>query len=326
MNEYLITVVVAVYNGTKYIERCLASLIEQTIFESLQIVLVDDGSTDSSLEILKNYEKKYENINVIHIQNQGVSQARNIGMSVAKGEYITFVDIDDWVDSACYEEMYLQARSKNADIVAAGMYISNGNKDIVERKISIGNQIVTGEMGVYDYLIESVDVHCWNKLFKANTIKEIKFDTNLKIAEDRLFVYWCFVSAKVVVLMGESFYHYYQNPASVMNQKFSEKNMDSLRAAEKILVLTQTKYPQLKEYAKAMYISTACRMYCEMCRNNQYRKLQLCRDLRSQIKMYKIVDATKYMSKKHTIALMFAKISPRLFGMFRRNSYLKFVK
>ena len=326
MNEYLITVVVAVYNGEKYIERCLTSLIEQTIFESLQIVLVDDGSTDSSLEILKNYEIKYQNINVIYTQNQGVSHARNIGMSAIKGKYVTFVDIDDWVDNTCYEEMYLQARSENADIVAAGMYISNDNKDIVERKISIGNQVVTSEMGVYAYLIESVDVHCCNKLFKVSTIKEIKFDTNLKIAEDRLFVYLCFSEAKVIVLMEESFYHYYQNPASVMNQKFSEKNVDSWRVAEKILVLTQTKYPQLKEYAKAMYISTACRLYCEMCRNNRYRKLQLCRDLRSQIKMYKIVDARKDMSKKHAIALMFAKISPRLYGIFRRNSYLKFVK
>lgn len=326
MCESLISVIIAVYNGANYIDRCVTSLIKQTIFENLQIIIVDDGSTDSSLEILKKYEEKYENIDVVHIQNQGVSNARNVGMQYVKGSYITFVDIDDWVEDTCYEKMYSRARRENADIVAAGMYISDDNKDIVERKVAKGEEVITGETGVFDFLTEKIDVHCCSKLFKAETMKQIGFEVNLKIAEDRLFVYQCFLAAKVIVLMDESFYHYYQNPASVMNQKFSEKNIDSLYAAEKISSLTQLMFPQFKKYAEAMYMSTACRVYCEMIGNSLYKETDICRELQNLIKNYKMVEAHKYMSRKHTIVLLLAKINPKAFNFLRRNSYLKFMK
>lgn len=326
MKNYIISIILPVYNGSEFIDKCMNSLIQQTIFEDLQIIIIDDGSSDQSLELLKRYEKQYENIEVFHTENRGVSHARNIGMGAARGEYVTFVDIDDWVDPICYKEMCITAQKTKADIVAAGLYICDDEKDIVERKITEKEQIITCEIAILDYLTEKIDVHCCNKIFKTELIRIHMFDSKLKIAEDRWFLYECILSSKRIVLMERSFYHYYQNPSSVMNQKFSEKNIDGLYVAKRILHMTTKKYPEMKGYAEAMYMSTACRLYCEMSCETKYKKLPLYNELMNQVKKYKITDAKKHMSKKHFIALIFAKLNPRIFNVIRKNTYIKFVK
>lgn len=133
MKEYAISIIIPVYNGEKYLKRCLDSIVNQTIFSELQIIVVNDGSTDNTLSIIKKYKEVYgDNIVVANIPNGGVSNARNVGIEIATGKYLTFVDADDWVDQGCYEKMYRKAQESLVDIVAAGFFISNDNKDILK--------------------------------------------------------------------------------------------------------------------------------------------------------------------------------------------------
>lgn len=120
MNKIFVSIIVPVYNVEKYLARCLNSLIEQTLYE-IEIICVDDGSTDNSPKILKQYADKYPNIKIITQTNKGLSAARNTGMNHAQGKYIGFVDSDDWIDKDFYEKLFYTAQKYNASISAAGI-------------------------------------------------------------------------------------------------------------------------------------------------------------------------------------------------------------
>ena len=112
----LLSVIVPVYNVNNYLERCINSILEQN-YQNMEIILVDDGSTDGSSIICDNYSKRYENIKVIHKQNGGLSSARNTGIDNCSGRYISFIDSDDWIDKEMFSEMIAQLEADNSDIV-----------------------------------------------------------------------------------------------------------------------------------------------------------------------------------------------------------------
>ncbi|HFD6724085.1 TPA: glycosyltransferase family 2 protein, partial [Enterococcus faecium] len=114
-----VSVIVPIYNVEKYLRKCVDSLLSQTLKE-IEIVLVDDGSPDASGEIADEYQKKYSNVKTIHRENGGLGPARNTGIENATGEYVAFLDSDDWVESDMYEKLYLVASKENADIVVSG--------------------------------------------------------------------------------------------------------------------------------------------------------------------------------------------------------------
>lgn len=325
MKRYNISVIVPVYNGEKYIKKCLDSIVNQTIFHDIQVIVVDDGSTDNTLHILRAYEKNYKNIMVQSILNAGVSNARNVGLEAATGDYITFVDSDDWLDYDCCEKMYRKARESEADIVAAGFYISNDDKDILKNYVTDREIKKNQKEMIFNFLIGKIDVHCCDKLFLRKTIEKVRFDTSRKTAEDRLFVFETFLCAQTMYCMPEAFYHYYQNENSVMHNKNIGLTMDGIEVSQEILRKTAQKFPELEPYAEAMYISMACRVYCELavrnCKeNSHYIKLE------SDIKKYKLSAAIRYMSGKHLVGFLFAKISPETFQKLRNNIFIRFMK
>ena len=173
MKRYNISVIVPVYNGEKYIKKCLDSIVNQTIFHDILVIVVDDGSTDNTLHILRAYEKNYKNIMVQSILNAGVSNARNVGLEAATGDYITFVDSDDWLDYDCCEKMYRKARESEADIVAAGFYISNDDKDILKNYVTDREIKKNQKEMIFNFLIGKIDVHCCDKLFLRKTIEKV---------------------------------------------------------------------------------------------------------------------------------------------------------
>ena len=291
MKEYAISIIIPVYNGEKYLKRCLDSIVNQTIFSELQIIVVNDGSTDNTLSIIKKYKEVYgDNIVVANIPNGGVSNARNVGIEIATGKYLTFVDADDWVDQGCYEKMYRKAQESLVDIVAAGFFISNDNKDILKEVVG-----------------------------------KIRFDTKLKIAEDRKFLFDVFLVARSVYFIPDIFYHYYQNADSVMHNISGSLNMDGIKVSQLILDKIAESFQELKPYAESMYISMACRVYCELEENNQKNSREY-KKLKNDIKQYRLIDGIRYMSVKHLIALGLAKTSPQIFNKLRRNTFIRFMK
>ena len=150
-----VSVIVPVYNVEKYLDKCLSSLVEQTLSE-IEIIIVDDGSTDSSPEIIKRYAEKYENIISVQKENGGLSDARNFGLPFASGEYIGYLDSDDYIDSEMYEVMYEKAKSTNSDIVECNLHHTYQNYEDTEIMTKL---YAPGELLTHGRCI------VWNKIY-----------------------------------------------------------------------------------------------------------------------------------------------------------------
>lgn len=323
--QYKISLILPVFNAAKYINKCLKSIIKQTIFDDIEIIIVNDGSTDETEEKILAYSNKYTNIVYLKTSNRGVSNARNIGIKHANGLYTAFIDADDWVDSICYEMMLKNAIETRADIVAAGLIVNNNVSSQTTRRVTNVNHTEDNITAIRNFLSGTVDVQLQDKLFRTSIVKNIFFEKGIVIGEDRLFIMDCLFEAKTVSFIRESFYHYYQNEESVMHKKMS---IDTIQCMDYVANRVKEKCKKfsynLLPYAEALYISIICRLYCSLC--DEYPNSKLISKYRQEIKCYKLKDAFHYMSRKHTIALVVAKINPFLFNFLRKNTYLRYMK
>ena len=200
-----VSVIVPVYNVEKYLAECINSIINQTLKE-IEIICVNDGSTDSSLDILREYEKKDNRIKVINKSNGGISSARNAGIEAANGKYIAFVDSDDWVDLDAYEILYRFAKEQHADILCAGW------RNVPAKKC--GRKDCCPKFKVYNDWFkakkkrESI-ISC-NKLYKRSLIikNNLRFNTAISYAEDECFNLCVYPLAKTIVSVPVMFYNY----------------------------------------------------------------------------------------------------------------------
>ena len=189
MNKY--TIILPVYNCEKYISRCLESLIKQD-YSNIEIILIDDGSTDNTAKICDEYRNKDSRITCKHINNEGVSNARNIGLKMATGDYVTFVDADDYVDSKTISSINKIILSENVDIVKYGYYkelnkikIKNKFKTVTNKKIYKKSY----KKLIEPYIFSTNDFgNVWNAFFNKEILKNLIFDINLKYGEDRKFM------------------------------------------------------------------------------------------------------------------------------------------
>ena len=181
-----ISIIVPVYNVEKFLPKCLSSIVSQT-FKDWECILIDDGSSDTSGKICDEYALLNEKITVIHQENKGVSEARNIGIKVSKGEYIGFVDSDDWIEPNTYEIAYNTAISEKADLVQFGFWANDGILDYLEYNQPEG---LFNFCNLRDELWHGV----WSKLIKKSVIYEnnIKFPIGITLAEDMYFSILCF--------------------------------------------------------------------------------------------------------------------------------------
>lgn len=205
MNNVLISVIVPVYNTAPWLRRCLDSLLEQT-YDNLEIICVNDGSTDNSAAILEEYSAKDQRIVVIHQENAGVSAARNAALCVASGEYVTGVDSDDWVPSTTYEKM-LPWLLKAVDMVCYGINGISETGDKVENEYF--ELPATGEQYVNAELIKDTNAFIWNKLFRTEIIKQHKILFPVgKRYEDAIFFYTAAALSRTICYVPEARYCY----------------------------------------------------------------------------------------------------------------------
>lgn len=206
MQDIKVSVIVPIYNTEKFLRKCIESIVNQTL-EEIEIILINDGSTDNSHIICEEYSRKYpEKIRYINNKNIGCSATRNLGISLAKGEYITFVDSDDYIEREMYKEMYEKVKAEEAEIIISGVkYIKIPEK--IER-------IVTPQIfskNISEYLKErNKTAFCWNKLFKRSLIlqKNIKFPENTHNTEDLVFSFKAIVNSKKNCYLEKSYYNY----------------------------------------------------------------------------------------------------------------------
>ena len=206
-----ISVIVPVYNSEKYLPKCLDSLINQT-FNDIEIICVNDGSTDSSAEILNHYAEKYDKIKIITQRNQGISSARNTGIEHAAGEYISFVDSDDFADETMYENL-IKYLPQELICFEAQVFPFDSKNPL--QKMIINNK--KGVHKITDKIIQNTNIYLWNKLFKTSIIKDnnIRFPNGL-IFEDFPFVWEYMLSIKNVCYVNKKYYFYRQHSSSAM--------------------------------------------------------------------------------------------------------------
>lgn len=201
----LVSVIVPVYNAEKYLNRCLESLINQTL-KNIEIICINDGSTDNSLQIIKDYSNKDNRIVVIDQQNQGVSASRNQGMKIAKGEYLAFCDADDWLDLEFYEKLYRETENGTIDVVKGNTAIAYDSK--IEKKGELNALIKTsGYM-----LVTTFQYEWWSAIYKKSMFEDgmIKFH-DARLAEDQLFLCQTLCRVKTFRIVDDVFYYYFQN-------------------------------------------------------------------------------------------------------------------
>lgn len=205
-----VSVILPVYNCEKYLEKSIRSVIEQTAFDLLELILVDDGSSDSSAAICDKYAEKFENISVFHQSNQGVSEARNQGIRRSKGEYIAFLDSDDM-----YEKDYICRMLEHAehDIVCCDYYTEKKDEKILG-KLFEKNIFEVFDNSFYEKITDSRFYSCWNKLFKKSIIKDcnLSFPLGVKYAEDMAFVFEYLKHCKSFYFIASPLYFYNVNP------------------------------------------------------------------------------------------------------------------
>lgn len=230
----LVSVIVPIYNVEKYLPKCLDSIIHQS-YENLEIILVDDGSTDKCPLICDDYAKKDKRIKVIHKNNGGLSDARNVGLEIAKGEYCAFIDSDDYVDTDFIKTLINSAINSHSDIAVCAYYIDSGmnltkQKATTEKEISFNNI-----QAMKDFFAQKsiCGVMTWNKLYKRSlfTNNEITFPIG-RIHEDNFTTYKLLYFAARVCYISDPLYYYVNRPGSIMNRGYSNNTLDIIDAAE----------------------------------------------------------------------------------------------
>ena len=216
-----ISIIVPVYNTAKYLDKCIQTLINQTL-ENIEIIFIDDGSEDNSVEILKNYAKKDKRIRILKQNHKRQGAARNYGLSIAQGEYIGFVDSDDWVKLDMFEKLYYQAKETDSDIVMCSMntFEDGTNKIIVNtyNTLDIFNQkFFENTFTPQDTLnfIFNISVSPYNKIYRKSLIDKnnIKFPENIYF-EDNAFFFQSWLNAKKISLLNQKLYQYRKSTAS----------------------------------------------------------------------------------------------------------------
>ena len=245
----LISVIVPVYKVEQYLDRCVKSIVNQT-YKNLEIILIDDGSPDNSPAICDEWAKKDDRIKVIHKENGGVSRARNLGMELAKGEYISFIDSDDWVHPDFIKILYNAIQDTDSQIAACDMRFLDNVDDVKY-------EIATPEFKCFEpeYAIESMgEPHGFsagpcNKLYHKDMLLNEAFVVD-KRHEDEFFTYKILAKAQKLVFVYAELYFYWQHSDSFMHS-ISESHLDMLEAFLEHLDFCENKFPRLYKKSKS---------------------------------------------------------------------------
>lgn len=245
-----LSIVVPVYNVEKYLRRCIESLVHQTILLK-KIILVDDGSTDGSGQICDEYAAKYENIQVIHQKNQGLSAARNTGIELVDTELIGFVDSDDYIEHRMYEALVSDLTKNDADIAIGGVYVEkeNGekyNKAGYAKACVLDTKSALIELNSYRLF----NMACWDKIYKTELWDGIPFPVG-KLCEDYYVMHRIIARAKRITYTSEPFYHYIQRQNSISRNK--KINLAPMEASMVQMQFYQKEFPDIAYVAE-----TAC--------------------------------------------------------------------
>ena len=227
-----VSIIVPVYNVKKYLRKCLDSLINQTL-KDIEIICINDGSTDKSLEILEEYKNRDSRIILLNQENSGQSVARNRGIEIAKGEYLGFVDPDDWIDLDYYEKLYNAASTNNTDIAVGGIIRVTGIKK--KKFLNFEKETITDNTNLKFELCDVPEKsYVWNKIYKTEKLKEIGLEFEKGIFyEDCIFTPQALFFLEKMVTVPNIYYYYLRRGNSTVKQRSEKANADNVYAHKK---------------------------------------------------------------------------------------------
>ena len=253
-----VSVVVPIYKVEKYIHRCIDSILEQT-YTNLEVILVNDGSPDYCGTIAEDYAKKDLRIKVIHKKNGGLSDARNAGMNHVSGEFIVFVDSDDWIEKYMIEQMVNTSLNYKADVVQSAFYYAYDNKSLLDnRYYSTKDEpvIFNNPSLMYELVTnEKVKNFAWGKLYRTRLIQDIPFEKGV-LFEDVFWAHQVMHLVDTYVMIHEPLYHYYQREDSIV-ATYTPKNLDILKGLKERHIFIEQNYKELTNESYKMILKTS---------------------------------------------------------------------
>lgn len=245
MNAAKVSIIVPVYKVERYLDKCISSIVNQT-YTNLEIILVDDGSPDQCPQMCDAWAEKDARIRVIHKENGGLSDARNAGMAVATGEYIAFVDSDDWIAPDLYTHLYRRLTEDHSDISACGVQMVWEDGTPPRILTRMGNHVLSKEKAMQAIIEESwLKQPVWYKLYKTNLIKDILFPVG-KYHEDVFWSYQAVDKANKVSVSDYIGYYYLQRKGSIMGEEYSLKRLDAVEAKVQRHAYIKENFPELE--------------------------------------------------------------------------------
>ena len=254
-----VSVIVPVYNAAGYLERCMESLLKQT-YQNIEILLIDDGSTDESGNMCDAYAQQYGQVKVVHTSNDGVSAARNCGMENCTGEYFAFVDADDVLSKHMIAHLADCLEKTDSDVAGCGYWEFCKEEDLHkhvpeewERASVKHTQILTGAEFIEKGILRS-DTRCWSKLYKRESVGAIRFEQGLTIGEDMLFLLRLAQQGRRFCTSSYKAYGYFINEAGAMRQGFKDSYVDQITCWQKALEMIAKEFPRLADRTEAILI------------------------------------------------------------------------
>lgn len=255
----LVSIVVPVYEVEAYLRRCVESLLGQS-YSNIEIILIDDGSLDRSPEICDHYSVEDSRVRVIHRTNGGLSAARNTGLEIANGEYICFVDSDDYVEHDYVSTLLTASIEANADIVACSFWWFYSQENKVRSRADTPQRKYTAVDGLSDiFQIDNgnLNVVAWNKLYKRSLFTENRISYPVgKIHEDNFTTYKLIGFSNTIVFVDKPLYNYVQREGSIVSLPFSLKRLDTLEAYDQAVDWITKNQPSLRDRVELYRINS----------------------------------------------------------------------
>ena len=252
--DKLISVIVPIYKVEDYLVRCVESLLAQSCAQ-FELILVDDGSPDGCGSICDDYAARDGRIRVIHKANGGLSDARNAGLAAAKGEWIAFVDSDDWVAPAYLGAMLEALETTGADICECGVLRTDGSSVSVPKE-SGGMSVYETEAALRELIRDGVfHQHVWNKLYRRSCAEGVLFPKG-RTNEDEFWTFQVFARAERIVRLDSTLYFYFQRPGSIMGSGYSLKRLDALEAKGERQRFLEQHFPPLADEARLSFFAS----------------------------------------------------------------------
>ena len=313
IDNSLVSIIVPIYNAKKYIRDCVESLLSQT-YHNLEIILVDDGSTDGSEKLVNDYAKSDKRIKVVHQKNMGLSDARNTGLKHVTGKYITFVDSDDRIDPNMVEGLLNALVDTHADIAICSFKEIYPNGKTKGFSHNYPKQVFTTEQALANMLQENgFMVSATMKLFPTNYFKNTKFPTN-RLHEDVGTTYKLIIKADKIVFIPNEYYIYVHHDNSIINQTFNERKFDLIELTDQMCDDIDQHYPDLKDVTNKRRMRARFSVLRQIPLNHPKTK-----EIVDYLKNHQgFIANNEKATKTDKLALKLALMNPKLFQLAYR--------